>query len=450
MKNSNRKIYSVGLLVLTLLVIYTPQLASGYIPGVTYLTYTYKPSDKTGEVGTSVSVYWKAVSDFGGKGYTIYKNGVAVKSGTWSSNVAITYSYTPSQARVDELRCRVYDSYKALNDYCYITVYDRDTDGDGLSDIVETYYTKTPINVAEDFTGPTVDVQVLFRDGAASVTLDGRLDSNGYGTIPRKLYHSIQKSICTLTSNIVKIIRTDNIKVLQIDTWDLTYYGSHGLVVSECMIGQTLVQYVNDWERDSHDIDDGGVLQGLLNAEAEGYDLICIALSGSFSSSEQDVIDRLVKLSTQIICGTGNDDLDYISGKSAYKHTIAIGGAWISIFNPGSVVDVCNYGREMDFVCNCLGPINAPTTATSWATGYCTGYAINMLCANQNLDPVTLRDLMRQCAEKIEEQDYTYGVYPYFSTLSWPDYGWCDVFGYGYIDYLGCYQQAVAQLSEPY
>jgi len=66
------------------------------------------------------------------------------------------------------------------------------------------------------------------------------------------------------------------------------------------------------------------------------------------------------------------------------------------------------------------------------------------------LDPVSLRDLMRQSADQIEDQDHTYGVYPYWSALSWPDYGWCDIFGYGYITNSDLYQSALDQLAEPY
>ena len=56
---------------------------------------------------------------------------------------------------------------------------------------------------------------------------------------------------------------------------------------------------------------------------------------------------------------------------------------------------------------------------------------------------------MRQSADQIESQDHTYGPYPYYSSLSWPNYGWCDVFGYGYIRNNDCHDMAVAQLSLP-
>lgn len=408
------------------------------------------------EEGDSIIFEWKATTNLATDEYKITIGSTDV-TGSWTSNSAVSYTISSSDLQVGnhQIYMRFYDEVTSIVDIVHLFVLPNlDTDGDGLTDYEETAYTKTPIDSAEDFTGPTVKVLVGFREGAAKVSLGNRLDSEGYGTISRRLYHSIQKSICTLTSNIVQIQRIDTIKVLQIDTWALTGYGSHGSVVYECMKGEIYSFHSDRWERDKYDIRYGTLLQGLLDAEAEGYDIICIALNGSFISDEKESINRLVEeLGTIIIVGTGNDDKTTISGMAKYKHTIAIGAAWVSALNPDSIVDNSNYGEEMDFVCHSLGPINAPVCATSWATGYCSGYVINMLCANQNLDPVTLRDLMRQSAEKIEEQDHTYGEYPYVSASNyvWPDtYGWCDVFGYGYITKSNCHQSALDQLTEPY
>ncbi|MFW9924363.1 MAG: thrombospondin type 3 repeat-containing protein [Candidatus Thorarchaeota archaeon] len=138
MKSKLMNAMTIGILFLTMSVIISSEIVNSYIPGVTYLTFVSRPSDQTVNQGTYVTVSWKAKSDFGGKGYIIYKNGVNVKSGTWSTNVAFSYSYTASTVRTDEIRCYLYDSYKSLNDYCYIYVQSTlDSDGDGLTDSKE-------------------------------------------------------------------------------------------------------------------------------------------------------------------------------------------------------------------------------------------------------------------------------------------------------------------------
>ncbi|NHJ84494.1 MAG: hypothetical protein FK734_03480 [Asgard group archaeon] len=137
------KILLLGL-ILTLVVFTTgSELVASYIiidpggGGSTPLAWVSTPSDTSVTAGTSVSRTWKAKSSYSGRGYVLKKNGVQVQTGSWSSYSAITYTYTPSVAGVDDLYMKVYDSISALYDHCYVTVTAPDADGDGVTDARE-------------------------------------------------------------------------------------------------------------------------------------------------------------------------------------------------------------------------------------------------------------------------------------------------------------------------
>ncbi|NHJ49701.1 MAG: hypothetical protein FK733_18060 [Asgard group archaeon] len=91
-----------------------------------------------------------------------------------------------------------------------------------------------------------------------------------------------------------------------------------------------------------------------------------------------------------------------------------------------------------------------PRLICSVGSGSRAGMAANMLCANQNLDPVTVRDLMRKSCIKNLLYLSEFGPYTNGISVDWPDYGWHERYGYGLLVSSFCHDLAVAQLDEPY
>jgi hypothetical protein len=422
--------------------------------------------------GDSITFSWKATTNKATNGYKIYIDGIVRKTGSWSSGVAKEFTFTPSTAGYKNgdltIKIRFYDIEKSTIDYVYLTI-TPDNDGDGLGNEIETDYTGTNINDVDNFNGgPKVNVKLHFRAGQSHVYFNGQIDENGYGTITRRLYVFLQRHLCGLSSNIVRIERTDKIKIMQIDNWKNKWYqlwlGSHGSVVKSCIFDQIYNDYDEgvDFFYKKWDVQGTNtVTGGLQYAKTYGYDIICCALEGGWS--DKSLVTELVReYGTIIVCGTGNSGTDEIFGKSAHDYTIAVGAAmnildFADYFGVFDLLGVglyakspnSNYGEGMDFLIDGHGP-GITLIMTSWATGKCAGMVLNMLCANQNLNPMTLRNLMRQSA--LQPCDVDMEEYPYksSSSVSWPDYGWYETVGYGLVFRDNCYNLAQAQLNYPY
>jgi hypothetical protein len=418
----------------------------------------------------SLTLKWKATTNKYTNGYVL-KIGSFTYTGSWSSGNFITFTFDPSDNGYTigsiSINMNIKDKEKSKSDSLTVII-SADDDGDLVNNIVEQRYTGTdPNQWNEFFTGPTVDVKLHYRANKAKVTFNNLLNSNGEGTIPRRLYHFLQKYVCQLTSDIVRIERTDPIKILQIDTWAwdplVGVYGTHGFVVKLCILGQINVNYRegSDYIWEKYDYNQGSISAGLTKAVNEGYDVISLAVGTNVPYYTTHLL--VEEYGTSIVIGTGNaiDGSFNLTSVSKMPHIISPGAATdidlnsfmytsglyhVGLYYKGLL---SKFGEGMDFLVdgNVFG---IPLVWTSWSTGKCAGMVVNMLCANQNLDPVSIRDLMRQSCIKNILFETEFGSYPYGNVIDWPDYGWHERYGYGLLMSSYCHSLAVAQLDEPY